>query len=87
MRNITRVDEVVDDEGFIVTPSYSMWACDCGEEVYRYRGESDVSCGECGAWYNASGQRLRDDWRGNPSNYDDEIGDLEGYERQHAYDC
>jgi hypothetical protein len=27
---------------------------------------------------------LRDDWRGNPSNYDDEIGDLEGYEQQHA---
>jgi hypothetical protein len=31
---------------------------------------------------NASGQRLRDDWRGNPSVYDDEIGDMEGFEIQ-----
>lgn len=27
---------------------------------------------------------LRDDWRGNRSNYDDEIGDMEGFELQHA---
>ncbi len=37
----------------------------------------------CGAWYNAFGQRLRDDWRGNPAwNGQDDLDDLEGFERQ-----
>lgn len=63
----------------------NTWPCqDCGETVERYRGQSDVDCHKCGACYNAGGQRLRDDWRGNPSNYDDDISDLEGYEIQHA---
>ena len=62
------------------------WICGkCGTTVERWPGESDVTC-TCGAEYNASGQRLRDDWRGNPSTCDDEIGDLEGYEIQHAND-
>lgn len=62
----------------------SYWDCQrCGKEVNRYRGQGDVSC-QCGAQYNAFGQRLRDDWQGNPSNYDDDISDLEGYEIQHA---
>lgn len=60
--------------------------CECGTKVERYRGESEVVCPTCDAEYNASGQRLREDWRGNPSNYDDEIGDMEGYEIQHAND-
>ena len=65
----------------------SEWDCErCGATVYRFRGQSDVDCNECGACYNAGGQRLRDDWRGNPSSYDDEIGDLEGFEMQHAGD-
>lgn len=56
------------------------WHCgDCDAHLERYRGSSDVSC-DCGAEYNAFGQRLRDDWRSNPSNYDYEIGDLDGYE-------
>lgn len=64
----------------------NAWKCqDCSRTVYRYRGESDVSC-YCGASYNAGGQRLRDDWRGNPSWYDEDVSDLEGYERQHAND-
>jgi hypothetical protein len=64
----------------------NWWTCgDCGETVYRFRGDYDVDC-DCGARYNASGQRLRDDWDSNPSWYDDEIGDLEGYEMQHAGD-
>lgn len=63
------------------------WDCGhCGAKVRRYRGESDVTC-VCGAEYNAFGQRLRDDWRGNPSNYDENIGDLEGFEIQHAGDA
>lgn len=66
-----------------------MWTKDCvrcGAAVSRFRGQGDVECGRCGAQYNAAGQQLRDDWRGNPSVYDDEIGDLEGYEMQHADD-
>lgn len=62
------------------------WVCECGATVERYRGMGDIQCEPCGRWYNPFGQRLRDDWRGNPSNYDDEIGDLEGYEIQHAND-
>lgn len=54
----------------------------CGTEVARWRGEGDVMCA-CGAWYNAFGQRLRDDWRGNPAwNGQDDLDDLEGFERQ-----
>jgi hypothetical protein len=64
----------------------NSWVCGvCGDTVYRFRGESDVSC-DCGAQYNAGGQRLRDDWRGNPSTWDSEIGDMEGYEMQHGGD-
>ena len=64
-----------------------VWNCDrCQATLERYRGESDITCWKCGAEYNAFGQRLRDDWRGNPSNYDENIGDMEGYEIQHAGD-
>jgi hypothetical protein len=62
----------------------SSWPCqNCKQTVTRYRRQGDVSC-DCGAQYNAFGQRLRDDWRGNPSNYDENISDLDGYEMQHA---
>jgi hypothetical protein len=66
----------------------SSWPCQkpCKETVYRFHGTSSASCGNCGAQYNIFGQRLRSDWRGNPSNYDDNIGDMEGYEIQHAGD-
>jgi hypothetical protein len=74
------------DEDSYVKFGYSFWDCEkCGKEVRRYRGQGDVDC-HCGACYNASGQRLRDDWRNNRSNYDDEIGDMEGYEQQYAGD-
>ena len=46
----------------------------------------DEVCDNCGQWYNSSGQRLRDDWYRNPSNYDDDISDLDGYEMQYAGD-
>lgn len=62
----------------------TSWECDCGATVYRYRGQSDVDCSRCGNCYNAFGQRLRNDWRENPSNYDDDISDLDGYEMQHS---
>ena len=75
MREITRHED-----------GSTSWNCSCGATVYRYRGQSDVSCSECGNWYNAFGQRLRNDWQGNSSNYDDDVSDLEGYERQYAND-
>ena len=81
--NYRRVEDTVDADGYVVS-GYSAWDCErCGEEIRRYRGTAEVACGGCGAWYNPSGQRLRDDWQGNPSNYDDEISDLDGYEIQH----
>jgi protein-arginine kinase activator protein McsA len=59
------------------------WPCEkCGATVERYRGQDDVSCSECGTPYNCFGQRLRDDYRDNPSNYDSDIGDMEGYEME-----
>ncbi|MDA4086027.1 hypothetical protein MHAS_01179 [Mycolicibacterium hassiacum DSM 44199] len=84
--NYRRIPGSFDEQGFF-TPGYSAWDCErCGGEVCRYYLQRDVDCPNCGACYNASGQRLRDDWRGNPSVYDDEIGDLEGFEIQHGGD-
>ena len=64
-------------------PTHS-WKCqDCGSTLSRYRWQGDIMCCECDALYNAFGQRLRDDYYGNPSVRDDDIDDLEGYERQY----
>lgn len=68
------------DEG----PTWTK-TCECGRTVERWRGDTDVSC-ECGAWYNSSGQRLRDDWAGNRSNWDEDVSDMDGFEQQHAGD-
>ena len=64
----------------------SSWLCQkpCKETVWRFPGTSSASCTNCNAQYNIFGQRLRSDWRGNPSNYNSDIGDMEGYEIQHA---
>ncbi|QLF83247.1 hypothetical protein SEA_NICEHOUSE_284 [Rhodococcus phage NiceHouse] len=86
MANRRYVEQSVDSDGFIID-GYTVWDCDvCGTEIRRYRGTGDQDCYKCGACYNAGGQRLRDDWRNNPSNYDDNIGDLEGYELEHEGD-
>lgn len=64
----------------------NWWHCGtCDRHLERYRGQSDVPC-DCGAEYNSGGQRLRDDWRRNPSLYDESIGDLDGFEIAHARD-
>ena len=81
-KNYRRVEAEVDAEGWITRSAYTAWDCEqCGREVTRCTGQSDVDC-ECGACYNASGQRLRDDWRSNPawSDPDFEGGDMEGFE-------
>jgi len=84
MTEIRRIEEVLDAEGYILEPRHSEWDCEkCGKVVVSVRGDAECWCG---AQYNACGQRLRDDWRGNPSTWDDEIGDLEGYEMQHGGD-
>lgn len=58
----------------------------CGTTITRYPGEAYVYCPKCGAEHNAGGQRLRDDWRGNASAWEDDVTDLDGYETQHAGD-
>lgn len=62
------------------------WTCSCGHEMARYRGQGDQDCPNCGQWFNAGGQRLRSDWMDNPSTYESDIDDLEGYEMARAHD-
>lgn len=59
----------------------NTWTCPCGQEMARYRGGGDQTCPSCRQWFNAFGQRLRQDWRQNPSNHDEDISDLEGLVR------
>ena len=68
------------------TPTWRKRCEKCEHFIERWRGDTHVGCGVCGAQYNASGQRLRDDWAGNRSNFDDEVSDMDGYEDQHAGD-
>ena len=81
------VDDVTENSIEFEAPQPThTWECSsCGTTLERYQGQGDQTC-DCGAEYNASGQRLRDDWRGNPSLYDDDIDDLTGYEIQHVED-
>lgn len=60
--------------------------CDCGEELIAYGGYDEFSCEKCGAEYSIWGQRLRSNWRNNPSNWDREIDDMTGYELEMAGD-
>lgn len=58
----------------------TWWHCNhCKQHLNRYRGQGDQQC-SCGAWYNAFGERLRDDWTSNQSWRDDTVDDLEGFE-------
>jgi hypothetical protein len=58
----------------------------CGAPVSAWGGQ-DTECDNCGTPHNGFGQRLRSDWRGNSSNYDEDMGDMEGFENQHHYDA
>ena len=63
-------------------PSNVEGKCDrCNGTLYRFRGQGDIYC-DCGAIYNSFGQQLRDDLlsRPNPSDWDEDIDDLTGYE-------
>lgn len=63
----------------------TQWKCKCGNTIETLGGH-DTDCSKCGACYNGYGQRLRDNWRGNMSNYDENVSDMDGYELQHAND-
>lgn len=66
--------------------SYTEWNCDrCKATVSSFSGR-DTTCPNCGAQYNGSGQRLRDNWADNPSVRNSDISDLDGHEIQHAGD-
>lgn len=80
---IVTPEGIVVDEWTVQGPTHT-WECDCGETVKRYRGAREVQCPKCDQWFNSAGQRLRNDWAGNRSNWDDDMGDLEGYEAQYA---
>lgn len=67
-------------------PTWYKPCSDCHAMIERWHGEEHVTCDNCGALYNAFGNRLRDDALSNPSMYDDNISDLDGYEMQHADD-
>lgn len=58
---------------------YYEGTCECGESLVAYGGYDEFSC-DCGAEYNIWGQRLRSGWRDNPSNWDEDVDDMEGYE-------
>lgn len=62
--------------------------CDkCNRVAYTYRGQGDFTH-ECGAIYNAFGQRLRDDLytRPNRSEWDEDCDDMTGYELAMGFD-
>lgn|GEM_PF-3793963 len=64
---------------FAINHPTNTWRCPCGQLIRRYRGDDEVRC-SCGRWFNSCGDELRTDWMENPSIYDAEIGDLEGFE-------
>ena len=59
--------------------SHREWPCgNCGTTVHA--SSRDTDCDKCGACYSMYGQRLRDNWRSNMSNYDSDVSDMDGYE-------
>ena len=68
-------DDVASTGAFVHTVRVHSWPCQACRRTVVTQGGYDTEC-DCGAQYNGFGQRLRDDWRDNPSNYDEEVGDL-----------
>lgn len=76
-----RLDDLSLDGQRVAGEPTRWWHCDrCNAHLDRYRGDGDQTC-ICGASYNAFGQRLCDDWRNNRAWTDEDVDDLEGYER------
>ena len=58
--------------------THREWKCDCGATIAASRHDTDCDiCGQCWSMY---GQKLNRNWRSNMSNYDESVGDMEGYE-------
>lgn len=72
-----------DDDDMGDGPVRTFPCKNCKSKVEVWGPGEDTECPRCHTEYNAFGQELRSDWRSNPSNYDDDISDLEGYERSH----
>lgn len=74
------VDELRDRNLWARAIATLTWPCHkCGKTVTTDGGR-DTACYDCGAQYNGSGQRLRDNWQSNRSLYDEDVSDLEGFE-------
>ena len=77
--------EAQSDGHYAKVHTHREWACgDCGTTVYA--SSRDTDCDKCGACYTVYGQRLNRNWRSNMSNYDESVGDMEGYEAAMAGD-
>jgi hypothetical protein len=72
-------NELLDADVYAHIVRISSWKCQNCPRTVQSQGGRDTEC-DCGAQYNGFGQRLRDRWRDNSSNNNDDIGDLEGYE-------
>lgn len=69
---------------YVKVHTHREWKCDCGATVHS--SGRDADCDRCGACYNLWGQQLNRNWRSNMSNFDSEVGDMEGYENALAGD-
>jgi hypothetical protein len=79
------LDEVRADGTYAKIHRHITFPCgSCGAEV-RVNGGHDGDCDNCGAEYNSSGRRLRSN-RHNPSEWDEDISDMDGYEIEMAGD-
>ena len=76
------LDKILDEYPAAWAVPEPTWTktCACGGAVKRYRGEGDVECPDCEQPYNAFGQVLNRYWQHNPSNDDEDVSDLDGYE-------
>lgn len=66
-------------------PPTPTTTCRCGATVELASWWANA-CPRCGTEFNGAGQRLRSGWRDNASLYDENVGDLEGYELSRAGD-
>ncbi len=55
-----RMSEIVAEyEGTGYNVPTVVFVCDCGEELLRFRGQSEMYCNACGSRFNSWGQRVR----------------------------
>ena len=69
------------DDDADTQPPRTFHCTQCDKHLERHTGEDDISCPRCLTEHNAFGQALRVGWRDNPSTWDDDVNDLEGFEQ------